>query len=212
MTDERNEMKDKINKVFRYHDKFYEISDFVKQQIGPYNAIHVRRNDFLDSRPDETEIFNGPEKLLAVVENTPFFEPDLPLYVATDETSLPFFRNLRREREVYFFRDFDFPYRDDLEPNNLNMAVMDQVICSQSENFFGTYMSTFTKRINIMRGLEGRQADDWMGINHTPEQPDEDIDSAIPWSTMQNNEWHWNQSSHYQWMKEIDGELVNEYE
>lgn len=210
--DQRNEMKDRVNRVFKYHDRYYQYSDFVRQEIGPYNAIHVRRNDFLDSRPNEIECFDGPEKLLKVVEDTPFYDPSLPIYIATDEVSTGFFRNLRKNREIYFFRDFKFDYGENFEPTELDIAVLDQVICAQSENFFGTYFSTFTKRINVMRGLDGRQADDWMGINHMPEEPDEDISSAIPWSGMPENEWHWNQSSHYQWMKEIDGELVNEYE
>ena len=59
-----------------------------------------------------------------------------------------------------------------------------------------------------MRGIDGRQADDWFGINHMPESPDEDLTSTIPWSTMEDNYWHWNHSSHYQWMKEINGKLI----
>ena len=210
---ERNELKDKINRVFKYHSEYYGYADTVYSEIGPYNAVHVRRNDFLDARYEETEVFNAPEKLLNVIDDCPFLDPKLPLYIATDEEDRKFFKNLEEKYDIYFYQDFDFDFdcENGFEPNNLNNAVMDQVICAMSENFFGTYYSTFTKRINVMRGLDGRQADDWFGINHMPEEANENMTSAIPWSTADDNYWHWNQSSHYQWMKEIDGKLVNEY-
>tara|TARA_S200002703_G_scaffold87444_1_gene75330 strand:- start:61 stop:1218 length:1158 start_codon:yes stop_codon:yes gene_type:complete len=206
---ERNDLKDKINRVFKYHPKYYECGEVVRSKIGPYNAVHVRRNDFLDTRFENIEIYNGPEKLLKVIDDCPFLEPDLPLYIATDEKDKTFFEKLGEKYDIYFYEDFKYNLKEDFnESDKLNIAVMDQVICSMSENFFGTYLSTFTKRINIMRGLDGRQADDWFGINHMPESPNEDITSTIPWSTAEDNYWHWNHSSHYQWMKEINGKLV----
>mgnify|MGYP000044155628 CR=1 FL=1 len=209
---ERNNLKDKINRVFKYNPKYYECASGLVDTIGPYNAVHVRRNDFLDTRTEEIEVFNGPEKLLQVIDDCPFVDPELPLYIATDEEDRDFFDKLEEKYDVYFYEDIDFSDMEEFdETDQLDIAVIDQVICAMSENFFGTYFSTFTKRINVMRGLDGRQADDWFGINHMPEEPNEDVTSAIPWSTQKNNYWHWNQSSHYQWMKEIDGKLVNEY-
>jgi hypothetical protein len=209
---ERNKLKDKINRVFKYNPKYYECAYGVADTIGPYNSVHVRRNDFLDTRTEEIEVFNGPEKLLQVIDECPFVDPELPLYIATDEEDRDFFDRLEEKYDVYFYEDFDFSDMEEFdETDQLDIAVIDQVICAMSENFFGTYFSTFTKRINVMRGLDGRQADDWFGINHMPEEPNEDVTSAIPWSTQKNNYWHWNQSSHYQWMKEIDGKLINEY-
>ena len=206
---ERNDLKDKINRVFRYHPKYYEYGKVIRSKIGPYNAVHVRRNDFLDTRKDEIEIYNRPEKLLKVINECSFLIPSLPLYIATDEKDRNFFKKLEDNYEIYFYEDFKPNFNKDFnESDKLNIAVMDQVICSMSENFFGTYFSTYTKRINVMRGIDGRQADDWFGINHMPESPDEDLTSTIPWSTREDNYWHWNHSSHYQWMKEINGELI----
>jgi len=207
----RNDLKDKINRVFKYHPKYYEYCEVVRSKIGPYNAVHVRRNDFLYTRSEDIEVYNEPEKLLKVIDDCPFSEPELPLYIATDEKDRTFFEKLGEKYDIYFYEDFKYNLKEDFnESDKLNIAVMDQVICSMSENFFGTYLSTFTKRINIMRGLDGRQADDWFGINHMPESPNEDITSTIPWSTAEDNYWHWNQSSHYQWMKEINGKLVTD--
>jgi hypothetical protein len=204
----RNELKDKINQVFKYHDKFYQYSDVVRHEIGPYNAIHVRRNDFLDTRKNEIQCVNAPEKIMEMVDKLPFDDKSLPLYISTDEQDRSFFNLLGEKYDIHFYEDFEYQFGDDFEEDNLHIAVLEQTICSQSENFFGTYLSTFSKRINIMRGLEGRQADDHLGINHLPETPYENILDAFPWSKRRDNKWHWNLSSYYQWMKEIDGKLI----
>lgn len=209
--DERNKLKDKINRVMKYHDKFYRYADVVRQKIGKFNAIHVRRNDFLDTRPDSVKKYDSSHKILNVVKELPFFDPSLPIYISTDEKNRNFFKRLSLKYDIYFYDDFDFEFGNDYVQDDLHEAVLEQVICSQSENFFGTYYSTFTKRINIIRGLSGRQAHDWMGINHMPEGPDENLTDVLPWRKMENKRWEWNSSSHIQWTKEIDGKLVNEY-
>ena len=59
-----------------------------------------------------------------------------------------------------------------------------------------------------MRGLENRQAEDHLGINHLPEEPDENLVDVFPWRKMSDNTWQWNSSSHWQWMHEENGKLV----
>lgn len=204
----RNKLKDKINRVLRYHQKFYYYADVVKQQLGEFNSIHVRRNDFLEAREDDIACMNAPEKIVEMVERLPFNDKALPLYIATDEQDRSFFDLLAEKYDVYFYEDFDYEFDDEFEDDDLHIAVLEQTICSQSENFFGTYLSTFSKRINIMRGLEGRQAEDHLGINHLPEAPDENLDDVFPWRKMPDNTWQWNSSSHLQWMHEENGKLV----
>lgn len=205
---QRNKMKEKINKVFRYHDKFYFYADVVRQKIGPFNAIHVRRNDFLDTRKNDLECVNAPDKLLNMIDCLPFVDKNLPIYIATDETDRSFFNNVKEKYDVYFYEDFNYRFGNDFDIDDLHTAVLEQTICSQSENFFGTYLSTFSKRINVMRGIEGRQADDYCGINYLPEVPDENLDDIFPWRKMPDNRWQWNSSSHLQWLIEQDGSLV----
>lgn len=207
--DERNKLKDKINRVLKYHDKFYYYADVVRQKIGQFNAIHVRRNDFLYERKSELKSVDSSSKILQAVRKLPFVDPSLPIYIATDEKQRSFFKKLSLKYDIYFYDDFDFKFGNDYVNDELHNAVLEQVICSQSENFFGTYLSTFSKRINIIRGLDGRQADDWMGINYIPEKPDENLTDVLPWTKMNNKLWDWNLSSHIQWTKEIDGKLVN---
>lgn len=204
----RNKLKDKINKVLKYHDKFYFYADTVRKKIGQFNSIHVRRNDFLEAREEEIECVNAPEKIVEMVDRLPFYDKTLPIYIATDEQDRSFFNLLDEKYDVYFYEDFEFGFGDDFDEDDLHIAVLEQTICSQSENFFGTYLSTFSKRINIMRGLEGRQAEDHYGINHLPEQPDENLDDVFPWRKMADDTWQWNSSSHLQWMHEDNGRLV----
>lgn len=209
--DERNKLKDKINRVLKYHDKFYYYADAVRQKIGKFNAIHIRRNDFLYERKSDLKSVDSSSKIVKAVQKLPFFDPSLPIYIATDEKQRSFFKKLSLKYDIYFYDDFDFKFGNDYVNDKLHNAVLEQVICSRSENFFGTYLSTFSKRINIMRGLDGRQADDWMGVNYIPEKPDENLTDVLPWTKMNNKLWDWNLSSHIQWTKEIDGKLVNEY-
>ena len=204
----RNQLKDKVNRVLRYHDKFYFYADKVYEEIGEFNAIHVRRNDFLDAREDAIACVDAPEKIVEMVERLPFRDKTLPLYIATDEQDRSFFDLLAEKYEIYFYEDFEYEFNDDFDDDDLHVAVLEQTICSQAENFFGTYLSTFSKRINIMRGLDGRQADDHLGINHLPEEPDENLTDVFPWRKMPDNTWQWNSSSHLQWMHEENGKLV----
>ena len=198
----RNELKDKINKVLKYHGKFYHYADVVRKKLGQFNSIHVRRNDFLQTRKNDIECVNAPDKILEMVNKLPFNDKSLPLYISTDEKDRSFFSLLGENYDIHFYEDFDYQFGEDYVDDDLHTAVLEQVICSQSENFFGTYLSTFSKRINIMRGLEGRQADDHFGINLPRENSNQSLTVSFPWSSMPDGRWHWNSSSYFQWTTE----------
>ena len=44
--DNRNNIREKIKNGVRFKQKFFELANEVKESIGDYNAIHIRRNDF----------------------------------------------------------------------------------------------------------------------------------------------------------------------
>ena len=195
----RNVLKDKINRCFRYKNKFYELSKKVKEKIGDYNSVHVRRNDFLICHGDKLV----PSDLL-LEKLYAFFERSKPLYIATDEKDLSFFDPVKEKYDIYFYKDFDF------NTTALETDVMDQVICAESDIFMGTYLSTYTKRINVMRGIESKQADDDMGINRILESRERIPKDIInPWSKKKSL-WSWNESSHPQWKLERDGKYVDQ--
>ena len=134
-----------------------------------------------------------------------FFEPSKPLYIATDEKDLSFFDPVREKYDIYFYQDFNF------NTTALETDVMDQVICADSDIFIGTYLSTYTKRINVMRGIDGKQADDDIGINHMLEPKDRiSKDIVNPWKVKPH--WWWNDSSHPQFKYEHNGKYVDQIE
>lgn len=192
---ERNQLKDKINTIFRYRSELYDIAKQVKQQIGSYNAVHIRRNDFLQVHPEMIgQAVGTGDRVLSAVRRV--FPKNLPLYVATDEPNKDFFAELAKEYTVYFYNDFNFNLP------KLQTAAVEQIICSEAEFFYGTYLSTYSKRINIMRGLLGRQAADYAGINNIVETNTVEIGNRYPWINRSTPKWYWNDSSYIQWTRE----------
>tara|TARA_Y100001970_G_scaffold284252_1_gene401217 strand:- start:3019 stop:4887 length:1869 start_codon:yes stop_codon:yes gene_type:complete len=203
--EERNKLKNKINKCFRYKSKFYQLQDRVHEKLGKYNSVHIRRNDFTFVHPNKLESISNSDKLLETLYA--FFSVSTPLYIATDEKDKSFFDGIRKKYDIYFYDDFSF------DLSKLEKDAMEQVICSQSENFVGTYPSTYTKRINVMRGLEGRQATDDIGINLIINPKDRiSQDIVNPWKEKNNSKrWGWDESSHPQWKLEKDDKYVNSF-
>lgn len=197
----RNMMKQKINNCFRYVPRLYYLASKVKDKIGPYNAVHVRRNDFLDARKDDLKSVSNKKNLLQMLKI--FFDPSLPLYISTDERDISFFDEVSEEYEIFFYDDFEY------ELTELDHAVIEQVICSQAEHFYGTYLSTYTSRINIMRGIENRQSDDDVGINYYPYDNRQNTRTANPWKLNSDKRWQWNSSSHPQWKMERNGRYLD---
>lgn len=197
----RNAMKQKINNCFRYVPRLYHLASDVKKKIGAYNAVHVRRNDFLDARKDDLDPVSNKKNLLMMLKV--FFEPSTPLYISTDEKDLSFFDEVANEYHIFFYNDFGYNLSE------LDHVVMEQIICSQSEKFYGTYLSTYTSRINVMRGIERRQADDDVGINYYPFDNRQDTRTANPWKLNSDKKWQWNSSSHPQWKIERNGRYVD---
>jgi len=191
---QRNILKDKINKTFRYKQKYFDLAQQVKNKIGTFNAIHVRRNDFFVQYSGSLQSVNTETKLVDAIDKIAKLK-NLPIYISTDEPNKEFFKEVRKKYKIYFYEDFDYNL------SNFENTIMEQVICSEAESFFGTYLSTYTKRINLIRGLAGRQSDDYMGINTIVPKPFE-CDFPLPWTMRSSKRWSWNDSLHAQWMKE----------
>ena len=160
----RNEIKEKIKNGIKYRNEFYEKAEKVKKIIGyndcflwdqvnckniyehQYNAIHVRQNDFLNTRPDSAK--NQIKTLLEDIQN--IIPNDVPLYIATDEKNKSLFDPLRKKYNIWFLDNF-----------NLNLKahealVVEQIICSNANIFLGSKDSTYSEYINILRGYENK--------------------------------------------------------
>lgn len=186
-------LKNKVNRALRYQNRFYDLAKKVSNAIGPYNAVHVRRSDFLAPREREVKSVSTPELLATAIKK--LFPTDRPLYIATDETDMSFFEYVRKDYKIFFYRDFNF------DLNLTDHTVLEQVICSQADLFHGTYLSTYSKRINVMRGLDKRPAYDYMGINRIEFQ--DEMPFPLPWIYNNNKRYYWNDSSCYQWNMEV---------
>lgn len=188
-SEKRNQLKKKVNSSLMYRQKFADISKEVYNTIGPYNSIHVRRNDFVQDRSEHLSDVSTPSKFSSIIKY--LFRDDKPIYIATDEKDLTFFDELKKYKTLYFFNDF---YSD---LDELDESIIEQLICVNSEIFYGTYKSTYSKRINILRGYQNKQTSEGMGINNLYHQIC-DYSNALPW-TKPSSYWYWSSSSHPQW-------------
>jgi hypothetical protein len=196
IADARNKIKDKINRATKYRQHYYDLFNASPMSSIAYNALHIRRNDFFIQFSTSLESVNTSDKLLQQLElliNKGMFSSELPIFIATDEVDLSYFDPLRKQYKLIFSSEFNG------QLNKLDQAILDQVICSKANMFVGTLHSTYSKRIEIMRGLDGKPTNDYMGINLM----NDDIQrGSYPWLHRSDKRWAWNQSSYLQWTKE----------
>lgn len=196
----RNLVKKTVDNYFKYKEVYYQISrEFVKTVLGTFNSLHIRspwQLNYDDGYEGVVNVKDKPEKLLQQVEQ--LLNTDTPIYISTDITNKSFFDVLGKKYKLFFLEDVITTLKLDLSP--LEKIVIDQIIASMAYKFYGSYYSTFTKRINILRGIQGKQADDYMGFNKIIPKPNWET-SALPW-TLENRHWNWYDSSHPQWTME----------
>jgi carbamoyltransferase len=184
---QRNVIKEKIKNGVRYKEKYFDLSDRVKNTIGFYNSVHIRRNDFLSVR-SSTAVPQLTTLLGDIKDRIP---NDLPLYIATDEKDKSLFDFLKENYKIYFLEDF----YSDLE--NYEKLMIDQIICSKSEIFLGSKFSTFSDYINVLRGYAGNKLDFHReGTNFSMPKLNYD---RFPWEV---EEYGWEKTWDYCWKYE----------
>jgi hypothetical protein len=72
------------------------------------------------------------------------------LYVATDEHDQQFFDPLRKHYDLVFLNDF---HKELGDLNTNYYGMVDQLISTRGETFFGCWFSTFTGYITRLRGM-----------------------------------------------------------
>ena len=149
-SNKKNEVRSK--RIIRNHVKFKpaitRVASDVASRLGRFNALHVRRNDFIYQYPQRDmsakQIFNSINR---------FFALGSKLYIATDESNLEFFSIFHAHYKVYFLADFKELVPIEMMPEEL--ACVEQVICSLSDIFVGTRWSTYSAYITRLRGYRG---------------------------------------------------------
>jgi len=144
---ERNVIKDKIKNSMIYKQRYYDIAYKIKEKLGRYNSIHIRRNDFLYVR--KSYVDDQSKILLSKLLTT--MDVNLPLYIASDETNRSFFDFLKKHYNIFFLENIvdNISDRDSM--------VVDQLVCSESDIFLGSRLSTYSDYINILRGYSNKK-------------------------------------------------------
>lgn len=109
---------------------------------GLFDSFHIRRGDFQfkQTRIDAEEIHKNSRDEL---------KTNTTIFIATDERDKSFFNPLKKHYSIYFLDDF----LDVLKDVNSNyFGMIDQLVASRGQTFFGCWFSTFTGFINRVRG------------------------------------------------------------
>lgn len=138
---------------------FSELAKRVARDIGPFNAVHLRRGDFkvtygvttLDRKPCE-----------AIEAMDQVFRRKEPLVILTDERDDPFFSEIKLAYPQHYFIDWHIleNYGSEFarlpQTDSLSLAYLSQLVAAESTEFMGTMTSTFTGLIQRYRGSGGK--------------------------------------------------------
>ena len=113
-----------------------------KDPEGLFDTMHIRRGDF---QYKKTRL--EADKLLELSIDK--LKPGNLLYIATDERDKQFFEPFKQHYDVVFLDDFTHL----IEGINTNYyGMLDQLVASKGQVFFGTFFSTLSGYVNRMRG------------------------------------------------------------
>ena len=192
----RNKVTHKINTGIQYKKKYFYIAKQIAEELGGnFDSLHIRRNDFLQTRKDHSE--SQTQNLLTDIEGR--IRTNVPIYVATDEKDKNVFADLANKYDIRFLSDFN------LGLESHESLMVDQIVCSIGETFLGSFLSTFSDYINILRGQYGGKDMHREGTNFNRGVLNYDL---FPW---QHEPWSWDKTWDYHWKYEKDGFNIGAY-
>lgn len=119
---------------------------------GSFDTFHIRRSDF-QNLPTFQEMAMPAEAIY--FQNSKGIIPEnRTVFIATDEKNNSYFDPLREHYHCLFLNDFKKELND-LPPSMYGMV--DQLVASKGDVFFGVYYSTFTGYINRLRGYHSQK-------------------------------------------------------
>jgi len=140
-----------VRDSLRYHDSIFKIAWKMIATLnklgdggdGVWYSAHIRRGDF---QFEDTRL--SCKELLKVLKEDGGIPLGARIYIATDESDKSFFKEMKEYYTIYFWEDII-----DMGVVNDNwIGMIEQIIASHGEIFYGTYLSTFTHYIIRMRG------------------------------------------------------------
>ena len=169
LDEERRRQVVDLMKRLRPRRPYLEVADRIAASFGPFNAIHVRRGDFVSNELSRKKItraatISGQEIVANLASR---MRRDDPLVICTDGSSREeifgpiqkYFRETifldRYLRENTSIREMlgRLPRNDEAVE-----ALITQLVASKARVFAGTLFSTFTALIHRLRGFAGRES------------------------------------------------------
>ena len=139
---------------------FAALAKRVAEDLGRFNAVHMRRGDFKVTY-GVTTLDRQPAEAIEALDHH-FSREDL-LVIVTDERDDPFFDEIKAAFPRHVFIDHhildEYPKEFSELPQNdsIALAYLSQLVAAESQDFIGTMTSTFTSIIQRYRGNRGRQ-------------------------------------------------------
>ncbi len=139
---------------------YQDLADQITRDLGPFNAVHIRRGDFKNTL-GTTTLDRKPEEVIQLLDH--HFARDSKIAIATDEMEDPFFAPILEFYPKAFFLDeliLDAygPQFDALpKHDSIALAYLSQLVAAESEDFVGSMASTYTSIIQRYRGNRGKQ-------------------------------------------------------
>jgi hypothetical protein len=139
-------------------------------QDGAFYAMHIRRTDMIEKYESfAPELGMDAEHILGRVKG--HIPPNQTIYIATDESNSTFFDSFREMGySVYSLSDFlprdsnraggDDEHDQTYDLRGLHKdyhGLVEQLVASRAQTFFGCYYSTFTGYINRLRGYHSQR-------------------------------------------------------
>ena len=137
-----------VTQHIRYRRKVWDKVDHIAKLMGPYNAIHVRRNDHMDRRLDQSYWINR------MIER--HLSKALPLFIATDEQNAEWFLPFKDAGfRVYFTSNFSHildvsKFTTSLQEDVL--GIHEQCLCVRAAQYIASPASTFDAFVLRNRG------------------------------------------------------------
>jgi hypothetical protein len=187
---QRNSFRHKIMKGIVFQNKFYEHIEHAYRSLGSYNSMHVRRGDMVSDRPDVDFTYQTLKNNL-----NKFSDLGKPMYIATDEKFKEAF-DLLGLNDVRFLSDFVN------DPDPVKNIAYDMIMCSMSDEFIGSRMSTFTDYINVNRASLAKPTRTLTYMNAADLK---DVYTSYPW---EQRGYGWENMSKYFWEPEKDDRTI----
>lgn len=132
-------------KGLQLQPRLEERVEALKQQLGEYDAIHVRRTDLTP-----VAVRDGN-----YMEDSAFFAfiqaSDRPIYLATDNRDTQRIYKEKFGDKIHFIYEIPASRVNVMRQTPLEYAIMDLYMCAGARNFMGTAGSSFSEFIEIMR-------------------------------------------------------------